>query len=85
MIFLNLQDRVLENRSPGAPGWIIGKQLGKQVELEPGSQGGMNTHGLPGTICSCLLCSDPGYSSPAGSRSVLWIIQPKRGLQCETG
>lgn len=40
----------------------------------------MNTPGLLGIICGCLLCSDLGLT-PAGSRHLVWIVQPTQGLE----
>lgn len=38
VVFLNLQDRLLENRSLGAPGSVTREHLGHHVELEPGKR-----------------------------------------------
>lgn len=40
----------------------------------------MNTPGPLGIIRGCLLCSDLGLT-PAGSRRVVWLIQPTQGLE----
>ena len=55
VVFLNLQDRVLENRSRGAPGSVTREHLGHQVELEPGAREGLNIRWLPGKAAGALL------------------------------
>lgn len=74
IIFLNLQDRVLENYSLGRPGSVTGEHLGNQVELEPEGSEGMNTHWLPGIICGHLLCSDTGCSPHKANKRMVGRI-----------
>ena len=70
-VFFNLQDRVLENHSLGAPGSVTGEHLGYQLGLEPGDREGMNTHWLPGIIGGCLLCSNPGRCPHTGNKTTV--------------
>lgn len=74
MIFLNLQDRVLENYSPGRSGSVTGEHLGNQVELEPEAREGVNIHGPLSIICGHLLCSDTGRSPHKGNKSTVGRI-----------